>query len=197
MAGYRKIMFTQWLKSEEVLDVHLTHFRANCECIKTDPRILYALLGLETGKTGKPHMHGYLVFENPVMYSRVKRLLNDNTIHCEAARGTASEAKDYIFHTGKHADKVGQLYESWEYGQAPHDEAGRPEVADADQSYKSLVEAILKGRSDAELMPLYPALYIRHFSNIQRIRDAIGVRGGFLDVELSHKRLKAVQTCIE
>ena len=54
----------------------------------------YIIYGKEVGKSGTPHLQGYLELEKPKELSSVKKMIG-NRAHLELARGTSKQASDY------------------------------------------------------------------------------------------------------
>lgn len=58
--------------------------------------IRYFIYQMEEGKeTKKQHLQGYIELNKPTSIKRLKKLLNDNTLHCEVRMGTQMEAINY------------------------------------------------------------------------------------------------------
>ncbi len=171
MAGFRKISFTEWPGSG-VPDV-VAWFVEKCELLKSDARIVYAVASLEESEgEKKPHIQGFVYYEEKQVFSRLKRCLQDNTVHCEASYGLASENRDYIKHEGKHSEKVGALLAPvFEFGTIPRDSRGRPSESSETGGFSELVDGILAGKTDLELIQEFPSLYVRYFHNISRLRE--------------------------
>lgn len=45
--------------------------------------------------TERPHYQGYLEFTRPVRFAHVKRICEDNAMHCETRKGTRDDARNY------------------------------------------------------------------------------------------------------
>lgn len=67
----------------------------------------YATWGMETcPDTGRVHTHIYIRLEKKCRMSTLKNRFNDSTLHCEPARGTESQCRDYCWCEGDHIDKL-------------------------------------------------------------------------------------------
>lgn len=65
--------------------------------------VIYCVAQLEIGEQEHEHVQGYIHFNKAVRFSLVKRLIQDNTAHCEVARGSAEENRDYCT---KESDRI-------------------------------------------------------------------------------------------
>lgn len=54
----------------------------------------YLIYGKEVGKSGTPHLQGYIYFDNARTFSKIKKLLPERS-HIEKTQGTPLQASDY------------------------------------------------------------------------------------------------------
>ncbi len=71
-------------------DDEVVHLRG----LSSDPLVRYFVLQEEVGKSGTPHLQGYVELFRPVFMSRVKRLLGAR-VHIEQRFGSQAEAIAY------------------------------------------------------------------------------------------------------
>lgn len=57
------------------------------------PNCVYLVVGKEVGKSGTPHLQGYIYYKNARSFDSVRKLLFD--AHIEKAKGTSKQASDY------------------------------------------------------------------------------------------------------
>lgn len=53
------------------------------------------IFGKEIGKSGTPHIQGYIYFENPRAFAGVRKLFDNERIHWESAKGNRKQ--NYIY----------------------------------------------------------------------------------------------------
>lgn len=58
-------------------------------------KMKYLVFQRERGENGTEHYQGYVELKSGMSYNAIKTLLGSNTIHLEARRGTAEQARDY------------------------------------------------------------------------------------------------------
>ena len=61
----------------------------------------YGILGRERGEAGTPHIQGYLYFDHAKSFQSVVKLLNNNRIHLEAAKGSPQQNRTYCSKDGE------------------------------------------------------------------------------------------------
>lgn len=57
--------------------------------------LMFGVWQLEVGESGTTHYQGYFEFKKPQRMTMVKRLLGDETVHCEKRKGSQKQAYDY------------------------------------------------------------------------------------------------------
>lgn len=77
-------------------------------------RVIYAVVGNETGEEGTPHLQGFVIFRRNVRFNRLRTDFGGR-VHWELARGSNDEASNYCKKDGDYA----------EYGQLPPSQRGR------------------------------------------------------------------------
>lgn len=127
-------------------------------------KMLYLVYQEEIGELGTPHLQGYCELVKRLTLSKVKLLLNDNTAHIEARKGTQKQATDY---SKKEATrKEGTAF--YEFGTAK-EQGKRNDVL----NYRDAVIAGKRERDimmDDDIVPVlarYPRLYAK-FSNMTK-----------------------------
>lgn len=73
--------------------------------IEINDDVTYFIYQLEEcPTTGSHHHQGYFEFSRALTWGAIKKLFNDNTVHCEIRRGTQKQAVEYC---SKSATKIG------------------------------------------------------------------------------------------
>lgn len=117
----------------------------------------YACMSKEIASTGTPHYHIFVLAKSAMRFSTIKHKLPE--AHIDKAKGTAQDNRDYIRKDGKWADtdkaetRVPGSF--WEFGSLPSPaEEKSPDKA-------ALIDLILSGRSDFEIVNVYPNFSFR------------------------------------
>lgn len=63
------------------------------------------IFGKEVGESGTPHIQGYVYFKNPKDMKGVKKILNNNKLHLEVAKGNTKQNLSYCSKDGKYESK--------------------------------------------------------------------------------------------
>ena len=111
----------------------------------------YIIYGKEVGKSGTPHLQGYLELEKPKELSSVKKMIG-NRAHLELARGTSKQASDYC-------RKEGVVTERGEMS------AGQGHRTDLDE----LGQRILDGETPEDIAKTNPGAYVRYANGLQKL----------------------------
>lgn len=128
----------------------------------------YACLSEEIGlETKTPHIHIFLCYKNPKLFSTIKNLFPK--AHIDLCRGTCSQNRDYVFKKGKwekdpKKDTSIPGTQS-EYGEMPEEKyelCPKPELA-------FLYSLIKEGKTNAEILEDYPE-YMFDITHIERCR---------------------------
>jgi len=149
-----------------------------CEYLKTLVNVKYFCFGREKGdgrdtsvsgggsSEGIEHHQGYIEFSMPKKFSTVKGYFSEAAIgvnaNVSARIAKRSEARDYVFKRGKHADKahtrIGGVYEGGEF------------VNGGERSdFNDIISLIESGASLKEIKEAYPAQYFRYYKNIEHL----------------------------
>jgi len=112
--------------------------------------------------TGRVHLQAYAEFARPVRLRQVKRILGDETCHCEAREGSRDQARDYC----RDADKRAPGAESgpWEHGEWRA--AGQGRRSDLDAVHQLLRD----GCSEVEISDAHFATWARYWRAFERFR---------------------------
>ncbi len=81
---------------------------ATLQCAVSEGNSSYVCFQSEIGKSGTPHLQGYIEFANPRTIAGIKQLVGSSSIHLEQRRGSQAEAIGYCQKAG------GEQYQ--EYG---------------------------------------------------------------------------------
>jgi len=132
------------------------------------PDITYFVFGFEVGKSGTPHVQGYLEYRNPCTIARLKKYGWGYRSHLEGRRGTQEQARNYCKKDG-----------NWcEYGD-PRDMPGQGTRSDL----KKIGSEILAGANLEEIAKEYPAEYIRYNRGFRELSN-LNKPGSWRDVEV-------------
>lgn len=76
-----------------------------------EPDPIYAVFGKEVGSGGTPHIQGFIYWENPQFFSKVKELVGERA-HIEKLKGPVKKAAQYCKKEGAwiEVSKIGSLY---------------------------------------------------------------------------------------
>lgn len=106
--------------------------------------------------TGRPHRQMYLEMENPISLGAVKKLIGDQSAHCEPRQGTQEGARNYCMK----ADT--RLLGPFEYGTWKPSEKGK-------RSDLEVVATMVKeGKSAKEICIAETGTYIRYHRGIEK-----------------------------
>lgn len=101
------------------------------------------------------HWQGYVEYNSGVRFSTITNAFDKN-IHIEERRGTQAQAIDYVKKDDTAASKV------YEFGE--------PKLQGVRNDIEDFVNEIKNGKSDIELLNLYPKLYLQYSNKIIEIR---------------------------
>jgi len=108
----------------------------------------YLVFGYEKcPDTGRPHLQGYLEWDNPHSILKFKKTISDK-LHCEERRGTALQASNYCKYDDYPENKVPNKYE--EFGQLSN-QGNRTD-------WKQAVEQVRQGIPIDEIIDAQPQL---------------------------------------
>lgn len=158
-----------WVLTEH----NLKHFRLWKSTPKAEA-VRYLTYQLESAKTGKNHIQGYVEFYNPVSLKSLKQHLGTKTVHAEPRAGSRNEARDYC-----HKDDS-----PWFHIHYPHwsDHGGRisgSEIVeigtwDTKQGNRSdldrVYDLVYSGSSEIDIFNKCPREYLKYHSGIRRAR---------------------------
>lgn len=147
-------VFTGWTEKDEEM-VSKLH-----KALSNDSKCKYAVFGHEVGEGGRPHLQGYIYFENAITGLGLHRRLGLQHGHywADQQRGTHAQASDYAKKDDMIALQIGEIPD-------PED---RPESA-----WDYILLMIENGASDLEIMRKYPAHFARCRSGIHAIRTEL------------------------
>lgn len=128
--------------------------------ITINDKIRYAIYGEEIcPKTKKVHWQSYIELFKPARLSAIKKIYDDNTIHCEPRRGTRDQARDYCMKDNKYEE-----YGKWIKGQGHRTDL------------ESVVEELKNGKPLSELMIEQPYIYCQYRNGLKDIAAEIAKR---------------------
>lgn len=130
--------------------------------------IIYWCLSDEIGEKGTYHTHIYIVSNNAIRFSTIKKRFDG--AHFEIARGTSIDNRDYIFKLGKwlkdkkHETNLTETHKEW--GEIPIERQGaRNDLAD-------LYDMIKQGMDNFEILEITPE-YLMNIEKIERARQVV------------------------
>lgn len=126
---------------------------------------IYACVSEEVGEQGTPHIHAFVVYENPKALSTMKKLINE--AHWDICRGSCADNRDYVFKHGKWASTEKATTSipgtQREMGTLPEERScSKPEL-------QILYELINEGMSNYDIISQFPE-YMFDITHIDRCR---------------------------
>ena len=135
----------------------------------TTTNLKRGIFGLEVGEEGTPHIQGFVHMKNAMTLTAVKKWLQSNRWHLEAARGTDYEAWTYCLKDEKILAK---------YGDEPSVEG---ELSD----WEKIADMVRGGASNLEIITKFPSIAIRCQGALDRMRlEHDRATAGWRDVEV-------------
>lgn len=122
--------------------------------------VVYCIVGKETGESGTPHLQGFIILRT----RRRRRWLQRRGFeraYLDVARANNSTNRDYCAKAGEFVE-IGEMA-----ADRARMENGDGNVPRGDDSYGQLVQSIVEGMDLRTVAQTYPALWIRHASNIR------------------------------
>lgn len=114
-------------------------------------RVVYGVVGRETGEQGTPHLQGFCILKTPQRFSFLHGHLCSRA-HLEVARAKSKPASDYCKKDGDYD----------EYGELPDSQGKRSDI----DTFKDWVQAQAETPSEREIARAFPALYLRYRRNL-------------------------------
>jgi len=127
--------------------------------------IKYAVWSLEKGESGTPHYQCYFQLSAKKKYQALKNKLKTLGAWVAPAKGSAVESKDYISHTGKHADKAGLIAGPWSFGVV--------QQSGTRSDLEGLCNDIKAGKSLKQLAVTHTSSVLKYFGNTQKLINLI------------------------
>lgn len=109
----------------------------------------------EVGESGTPHLQGYIEFPDKVRLGGVKEL--HPTAHWEPRKGSQKQALDYV-------TKSDETYREgpWCYGHLK-EQGARSDL-------QAVYDAVVEGKSDADIQAEHTDVYFKYYKAIDRVR---------------------------
>lgn len=123
------------------------------KCTELLASATYGVFGLETGKSGTPHIQGYGYWKNKISFNTLQQYFGN--AHIEEARGTPEDNRKYCTKDG----------EFIEHGIIP-EQGKRHDI-------HAFRDAILDGASEEELIMEYPLMMAKYDRFYQRCRNIL------------------------
>lgn len=131
-----------------------------------DEGLLYLFVSVEIGDSGTLHMQGYTSWDRRVTMARLKKAFECKSLHCEVARGTATQNEDYIAHTGKHAGKQGLIAGPISVGSRPKGQGARSDITHA-------VDTLVKTKSLRRVAEEAPEVYLKYHCGLSKMKNLL------------------------
>lgn len=126
--------------------------------------VVYFMGQLEMGVEDRIHLQFFFQFSQPVRWAHVKRLLEDETAHCEHA-WDPQKSIDYCSKVDTRIDGP------FEWGRRNDGPGQRNDALD-------VVQAIERGANIREIVSISPGYGVRYLSNLQKLQLYIGKAPG-------------------
>lgn len=127
--------------------------------------VIYCIYGREIGKSGTPHLQGYIQFNKSRKRSWIKsKFINNNRVHCEPAHGSAQSNIDYCSKEDNHPFIHG----------TPNLNAGLTGKEAGQCRWKTLKETIDNGATYDDLLDTHTSqaiMYAKALKDIIKTRD--------------------------
>jgi len=118
------------------------------------PRVVYGVVGRETGETGTPHLQGFVILHAPQRFAFLHTHLCPRA-HLEVARAKSQTAADYC---KKESDFD-------EYGTLPDAQGRRSDI----EEFKVWVSSLASRPSERMVARAFPSLYLRYRGNLMSL----------------------------
>lgn len=140
----------------------------NSDNEKEDNCILWGAVSVERGsERGTKHLQGYFQLKKKTRFTVLCKRLKEAKLWMRPAKGDAKENDEYISHTGKWANKAGDLLEGPYYlGGEPSNEGSRNDL-------KSLSKSLKAGKSIRYLVNNHTETMLRYFGNATKIQSVL------------------------
>lgn len=134
--------------------------------VLTKDGVKYACWGFESApETGQLHWHLYIRFTTRKRMDTVKRFLGRQDAHCEPAKGTEEQAREYTL-----KERVAGDEHHWgEYGEYEKDSGKQGKRSDLEE----IGEKVKQGVSIQDIARDHTADYIRYHGGIQALQVAL------------------------
>lgn len=131
----------------------------------------------ECPDTKRLHLQCYLECFNSVNYTDVKKMLNDNSLHCELRKGSDIKAREYCM---KEESKKKEYVEIGKF--IANKQGKRTDL-------ECVYNMVKNGKSDYDIQEEYPSIYCKFYKGIEKMRNNIRSEnvGKFRKVDVSVK----------
>lgn len=150
----RKVIITDWMTEDQDQEAALARWAA-----LKQSQIRYMVYQVEQGKTEKPHIQGFIHFQNPVALSTIKSRLASKSIHVEWVINDEAAA-------GYCAKEEGRLWGPAEVGTKP--DYAKKKVNPTEE----LAAMVKNGLTNAQIAEEAPWAILRHSRGIAELRYA-------------------------
>jgi len=122
--------------------------------------VKYLIMGLEVAPTTRQvHWQGYVVFNSPQKWGKVKKIFSRKDIHVEVTKGTHKQNYEYCTKTGQFSGEADCIYP----GSVPYEYGNRDELFLASAKSKSAeIVDQLKTKSKEEVIADNPEYMLAH-----------------------------------
>lgn len=130
--------------------------------------VTYAVVGVEVGESGTPHLQGFFITVDPQRLAAVQRLVSPRC-HIEAAVGTSLQAANYC-------KKDGQFTE---YGTFPGAQGKRNDIKD----FTEWVEAQERKPNERDVARSHPGIYLKYHGRALELVDHLWESARLVDAD--------------
>lgn len=125
-----------------------------------ESRIKFIVWQLESCPESKrEHFQGYCELANPLSYAGIKRLFDDDTMHIEARKGTASQAREYC------RKEESRIDGPWEFGQISN-QGKRTDI-------QAVAEAIKEGKTIEVIAEEHPTVVMKYTRGVRELYNIL------------------------
>lgn len=153
----------------------------NLEAYKFDEApegVRYMIYSIEEcPDTKKLHVQGYIELNKPMRFTGLKKLFNDNTMHCKERKGTRDQARNYCMKLDTHIEGPFE-YGEWKAG----GQGSRNDI-------KKVCDKIIKNEPVKKIALEHPVEYIKYHRGFEKLEQIVK-ENQYIDERESFRKIK-------